>query len=185
METPTPLFKMCNNCRTEKSLDNFHRQKTSKDGKQSRCKECAINLTLRWQAENKDRVNAKNRAWKSANGELVAASARRYSIERGPRTSEYHRYIALRRRGLTVAEFDAIFEAQGGKCAICRKTDNGKKEFAVDHDHSCCPRRGACKKCVRGLLCTPCNTGIHKLETMEDWTETALAYLNRFKKEVQ
>jgi hypothetical protein len=28
----------------------------------------------------------------------------------------------------------------------------------VDHDHSCCPGRQTCGKCVRGLICRQCNT---------------------------
>lgn len=45
-------------------------------------------------------------------------------------------------------EYDAILEAQGGRCAGCRKPP-GKKRLAVDHDH----RTGI----VRGLLCSNCN----------------------------
>lgn len=52
----------------------------------------------------------------------------------------------------------ALYEFQGGKCAIldCRAT--GKiRALAVDHDHKCCPGRTSCGKCVRGLLCHPHN----------------------------
>lgn len=50
--------------------------------------------------------------------------------------------------GLTWDEYDAIYQAQGGRCAIC----GGKPRaymLAVDHDH----KTGE----VRGLLCSRCN----------------------------
>jgi hypothetical protein len=52
----------------------------------------------------------------------------------------------------------ALYEFQGGKCAILRCRATGKtKALAVDHDHRCCPGRTSCGKCVRGLLCGPHN----------------------------
>jgi Recombination endonuclease VII len=55
--------------------------------------------------------------------------------------------------GITVAEFDKILAAQGGRCAVCRTDDpGGRGHFHVDH----CHQTGA----VRGVLCHRCNTGI-------------------------
>lgn len=65
----------------------------------------------------------------------------------------------LSRYGLTPEAYEEMLESQGGGCAICGKTpeENGRR-LAVDHDHTCCPRRdGCCGKCVRGLLCNACN----------------------------
>lgn len=45
---------------------------------------------------------------------------------------------------LTAAQYDALLELQGGRCAICRNKP-GKKRLAVDHDHA--------TGLVRGLLC--------------------------------
>lgn len=34
-----------------------------------------------------------------------------------------------------------------------------RPRLVVDHDHACCPHsRYSCGKCVRGLICSPCNT---------------------------
>lgn len=60
--------------------------------------------------------------------------------------------------GIPAELYWALYEFQGGKCAILRCRATGKtKALAVDHDHKCCPGRTSCGKCVRGLLCGPHN----------------------------
>lgn len=61
--------------------------------------------------------------------------------------------------GITGAEYRALIELQGNKCAICFEPP-GQKALAVDHDHSCCDGSTSCGKCVRRLLCNRCNTMI-------------------------
>lgn len=79
----------------------------------------------------------------------------------GPRCATHHREhtkaakarAAARRventYGITDAEYAAILEHQGGRCAVCGKARGITRRLAVDHDHA----TGA----VRGLLCDPCN----------------------------
>lgn len=43
------------------------------------------------------------------------------------------------------------------RCALCGAVD---VDLVIDHDHRCCPTERACGKCVRGLLCRPCNVGL-------------------------
>lgn len=54
--------------------------------------------------------------------------------------------------GITSEEYDAIYKAQGGVCAICRRASGKRRRLAVDHDH----KTGF----VRGLLCRPCNRNV-------------------------
>jgi Recombination endonuclease VII. len=54
--------------------------------------------------------------------------------------------------GITIEAFNAILEAQGGKCKICRRKVRKAARLYVDHDH----KTGR----VRGLLCPSCNMGI-------------------------
>lgn len=58
---------------------------------------------------------------------------------------------------LTAEQSEAIWEAQGRRCAICRRPVL-VRAAAHDHDHSCCPGPTSCGKCVRGRLCKPCNS---------------------------
>lgn len=61
----------------------------------------------------------------------------------------------LQRHGLTKKMHDEILAAQGERC-ICG--DGGP--LVIDHDHSCCPGPYGCAKCVRGLICHPCNKSL-------------------------
>ena len=71
------------------------------------------------------------------------------------------------RRFTVSLAWHALVVAQGGRCAICNDQLAGR--ICVDHDHS----TGA----VRGLLCSPCNTGIGHLRDNADIVESAAAYL--------
>ena len=59
--------------------------------------------------------------------------------------------------GLTIEAWEAKFELQDGKCAICRRSASEfKTRLHVDHNHE----TGA----VRGLLCAKCNNLLGFLE---------------------
>ena len=78
---------------------------------------------------------------------------------------------------ITREQYEEIKERQGGRCAICRKATGAKKALAVDHDHSCCPGKTSCGKCVRSLLCTPCNRFIGHIGDDPEVAERLLLYL--------
>jgi hypothetical protein len=83
--------------------------------------------------------------------------------------------------GITLEQYDALVERQGGVCAICQRPPAEGKNLDVDHDHACCPdvrRARGCGGCVRGLLCKSCNSGLHIVE-QPDKHQRALAYLGR------
>jgi hypothetical protein len=58
------------------------------------------------------------------------------------------------RYGITIEDFEAMAESQGGVCAICGKQSLGR-HLDVDHDHA--------SGFVRGLLCNDCNRAIGML----------------------
>lgn len=62
--------------------------------------------------------------------------------------------------GIEPSDYEALYEAQDGKCYVCRRATGKSKSLAVDHDHSCCPGRKSCGKCIRALLCSPCNVRV-------------------------
>jgi hypothetical protein len=75
---------------------------------------------------------------------------------------------------MTQVEWDALFASQGNKCAICRTSETYR--WATDHDHACCPGQKTCGKCIRAILCYPCNTTVGFIETHPN-IAAALAYV--------
>lgn len=75
----------------------------------------------------------------------------------------------LRNFGISIDQYDAMLERQGGVCAICRGQQRAGFDLAVDHDH----RTGA----VRGLLCNWCNTMLARLKEDVAALMRAIEYL--------
>lgn len=77
----------------------------------------------------------------------------------------------LQKYGITVEDYDRMLEEQGGRCAVCGRTEPGgrSKLFFPVHDH----RTGS----VRGLLCQPCNSGLGLFGDNVDVLVSAIAYL--------
>ena len=79
-------------------------------------------------------------------------------------------YYLERNYGITVDDYNKIFEEQGGSCAICGKHQKDlTKALAVDHDHI----TGK----IRGLLCDGCNLALGKLNDSIKILESAIEYL--------
>lgn len=86
-------------------------------------------------------------------------------------------YDIRRNYGLTPSEYLALLERQGGCCALCKSLPEEGKYLAVDHDRSCCPTHRTCGQCVRGLLCSSCNTGLGHLKDDVTILRAAIEYL--------
>jgi hypothetical protein len=88
---------------------------------------------------------------------------------------------ALRLFGVTPERYEAMLSGQGGVCASCGAPPSPDRRMAIDHDHACCPTAGrSCGACVRGLLCSPCNTGLGFFGDSPDRLMAAAAYLLTF-----
>ena len=86
---------------------------------------------------------------------------------------------------LSLEDYEALFETQGGVCELCKKPEtkihhvSGEvQRLAVDHDHACCPTVPTCGKCVRGLLCHECNTLLGKIERTPGLEAAIVSYLS-------
>lgn len=104
---------------------------------------------------------------------------------RKDRPAAYTRIERLRNYGMTVEQWEAIFEAQGRRCKICGCTEPGGPGVAgwhVDHDHACCPaRKRSCGKCWRGILCSNCNHVLGNARDDPVILQAALDYLRAYR----
>lgn len=179
------LFKTCPECGIEKPVTEFGQNLTRPDGLQFYCKECCsrksaatyrrrrarLGLTVR----ERVRVPAGHKRCPGClkvkphsewhrNARTCDGFASRCKSCRKTEGREGHLKRAF---GLTVAGLDALVEAQGGGCAICRE---GQPKH-VDHDH----QTGA----VRGVLCGRCNMGLGQFGDDPRRLLAAASYLER------
>ncbi len=61
----------------------------------------------------------------------------------------------MRQYGITLDEYEDLFNEQNGRCFICGKQPRNRR-LAVDHDHAL-EEEGLLRGSVRGLLCRTCN----------------------------
>lgn len=103
-------------------------------------------------------------------------SRARYALHPEPHLANSRVQRLRQRYGITVAEYEAMYEAQGGVCAICGQSETGihyrtqeAMRLAVDHDHE----TGQ----IRGLLCRHCNMGIGQFGYDPERLRQAAAYM--------
>lgn len=84
------------------------------------------------------------------------------------------------RYGLTQEQLAAKREMSGGRCELCGEINPSGRHLAVDHDHSCCSGSRSCGRCVRGLLCGKCNSGIGMFKDSPELLRAAIAYLEKY-----
>lgn len=161
--------KLCSVCRQELPLTEFGlRSPGSRAAGRpaSWCKDCCRKASRARYQEIKGAVSEKAKAdWAGMSEEERAAESFRHRT-----------YVLNRVYGITAAQWQDMFDAQGGKCGICKKAtgSGGGKRLAVDHDHNCCPGKRSCGKCVRGLLCASCN---QKVGFYEDYKEEIKSWI--------
>lgn len=169
--------KRCRICEQPKPLNEFHLDRSAKDGYVAFCKDCKATIdkqrrlndpdskrksrenSRKYRAERPEYHKEYGRQWRKANPEKKAAAARRYNEKYPERAKaqrkKYQKRMAreirntkyMRQYGITLAAYEAMLVSQGGVCAICGGTDT--INLAVDHCHA----TGQ----IRGLLCRKCN----------------------------
>lgn len=85
--------------------------------------------------------------------------------------SDYKR--KFKRHGLDESSYLSLFNKYNGKCHSCKDRD----AVNIDHDHSCCPGSYSCGKCVRGVLCSQCNTALGLLQDSPEKIKNLIKYI--------
>lgn len=160
-------MKTCRTCQIEKPLDQMsHYWHNIKEARMygPDCKECR---------------SAKRRGDTAAKARDAARKRARWAADEEYRARQLDIGL-LWRYGITREQYDALWESQGEACAICRRTElSSKRGWHVDHDHECCPEVArSCGACVRGILCTGCNTALGGFQDNPDHLFAAWGYLS-------
>lgn len=91
-----------------------------------------------------------------------------------------HAYRLRKYFRITPEQYWDTYNFQGGKCAICMIATGRTKRLAVDHNHKCYvghdPKEG-CPECIRGLLCSTCNTFVGRVRDNPEVFERGMRYL--------
>lgn len=129
-----------------------------------------------WKDAKKEHVTSYQKKWREENADSVKAYNQVYQPAYQSKTeNQFATWMRSLRRNyrMTPDQFNALWESQDGKCAICHVAmlPRGRNPNAacVDHNHE--------TKEVRGLLCRACNHGIGNLKDSPEVLRSAMEYL--------
>jgi hypothetical protein len=175
-------MKQCKKCLIVKPYSNFHKKKAVSDGYAYHCKECVRDYDLK--ENDSKRVMPRKiqgtqihcrRCDQYLNSDMFGKT-KTYCKEC---TSTIGHIGNLKRFGLNVISYSNLEKSQNGVCAICKLPETNKRRLSVDHDHSCCDGSFSCGKCIRGLLCSNCNTFLGNAKDSIKILQSAIEYLKK------
>lgn len=144
-------------CKKHGELQKVH---AKLDGKYYKCRLCMYERTRTYEKNNPEKIRlAKNK---------------RYSNN----SSKYRKLSIVRKKNITVSQYDQMILDQDNKCAICkrketriRKGELKPRPLCIDHDH----KTGK----LRQLLCWSCNAGLGFFQENIEYFESAISYIRR------
>lgn len=72
------MTKVCTSCKEEKSISDFNKDRSRKDGHNCRCKACAKEKRRKYREENREKAREYNRKYREKNREKVREYNRKY-----------------------------------------------------------------------------------------------------------
>lgn len=125
---------------------------------------------------NKSRINSIRRKHYYEDRERFKNHLKKYYRKHTGRATAYR---LKKYYGITLTQYNEMFEKQNGVCAICGKPETATNQYglvklAVDHNHL----TGA----VRGLLCGKCNKALGGFcvdESNTQLLQNAIAYVGK------
>lgn len=134
------------------------------------CKKLHSGKVNSWQKRNHEKSRANVAGWRADNGDNIRVYRRDYKDKNRQRERERH---LLSTYGITLAEYEAMYLAQGGCCALCNVSAEqaARRRLFVDHCHT--------TKRVRGLLCDNCNKALGYVEKNAHRLDALLEYAGK------
>jgi len=158
--------KMCRKCNQPRT--EYYKSSNTKDGFDYYCIPCRKVYMKTQREKHAEKRKAQKKAWYYANQRHAISKSRKWYKDHTDR----HRDGRFRRvYGITLVEYNALLEKQGGTCAVCHRPP-GRLRLAVDHDHT--------SGKVRGLLCQACNQGLGFFKDHPNLLADAIEYLIPF-----
>lgn|SRR5574338_54930 len=139
MKTQT---KICNTCGTERSLSVFYKDDNYSGGYRPKCTPCN-NAVRRARYHNTKHTD-------------------KFQKERAHNVMKF-------RYGISLEQYNEMFERQKGLCAVCKQFSD--KKLCVDHDHKTGKVRSlVCDRCNRTM--GACNDNSHVLKACATYLES-------------
>lgn len=112
----------------------------------------------RWYHANRARALATGQVWRANNRSRMRVLYRRHDL--------------WKKYKITPIDWEAMFAAQGRRCAVCRSDHPGSKiGWVTDHCHKL--------NRVRGILCAPCNMALGQAKDSPSTLRALAAYLEQ------
>ncbi len=129
--------------------------------------------------KNKEKRREQQKKWMKRNKEKVKEYSKKEREKLKGKSEKWKEWNRVRKKGynlkktfgITIKQYNELFQKQGGICAICGNRENGKS-LAVDHNH----KTGE----IRELLCTNCNLTIGLLNDDPSILKKAIKYLEKW-----
>lgn len=179
-------MKTCTACKKELPLDAFNVGR-GRLGREAKCKECRNARWREYRSTAKGREATRRHNSTSAKKAVRAKYARTEKRKKSSRKYEkttkgqinVRKYTLKRKYQMTLQQYQCMFSAQGGACAICGERGTGtngpgRHPLCVDHDHS--------TNKIRGLLCGRCNRMIGLAKDRIEILFSAMGYIQTHKR---
>jgi hypothetical protein len=146
-------IKQCIKCQQIKDASDFYQEKRVHDGLSARCKDCMKADATQSYSKNKEKVLGRLKS------DYDSRKAKNSDLKR--------------KYGITIDDWDEMFEAQNKCCAICgtSNSNHASGSFVVDHCHSSLQ--------IRGLLCGICNAMLGQAKDSTETLKAAIVYLEK------
>lgn len=177
-DTPT---KRCRDCKKDKPLEAFYKQKGCRLGVRPECKSCMGVGKPRTGGDRYvllDGPQPTHRVCITCDQTKPLTEEFWYRHSKGGFRHECKAcrgiQAVLNRYGVTKEQYAEMLRQQGGGCAICGSSDPGKEsgfKLSVDHCHD--------TNVIRGLLCKNCNLAIGYFQDNPDLCRRGADYLEK------
>lgn len=181
--------KRCSRCKQSFPITSFYLNKSTKDGRTDRCKECAKQI----QAERRSQLKGVTTGSKKcgccqqvkslseffpyyAYCKACSKDKRRVyyteKLQNSEKEKERVKKVRLKRSyALSIDEYEAMIIRQSGLCAVCGQLPSDRSVLHIDH----CHKSGK----VRELLCTHCNSVLGHAHDNPEILRNAARYIEK------